>query len=144
MWNSVKQISFYSTAVPKEHQWGEGSILGTELLAVVSGGASSTALQELSSAAVTSWLVTQPHPSPGLLLPLVASASRTILHLNHRNPILHAGLSALFSKGGQLVAIYHIDFWDIMPILKCVFIEKIFMERNLWKEKEKKSNFVID
>ncbi|XP_069970328.1 ectopic P granules protein 5 homolog isoform X2 [Penaeus vannamei] len=88
-----------TATVPKEHQWGEGSILGTELLAVVSGGASSTALQELSSAAVTSWLVTQPHPSPGLLLPLVASASRTILHLNHRNPILHAGLSALFSKG---------------------------------------------
>ncbi|XP_063611379.1 ectopic P granules protein 5 homolog [Penaeus indicus] len=88
-----------TATVPKEHQWGEGSILGTELLAVVSGGASSTALQELSSEAVTSWLATQPHPSPGLLLPLVASASRTILHLNHRNPILHAGLSALFSKG---------------------------------------------
>ncbi|XP_047502036.1 ectopic P granules protein 5 homolog [Penaeus chinensis] len=88
-----------TATVPKEHQWGEGSILGTELLAVVSGGASSTALQELSSEAVTSWLATQPHPSPGLLLPLVASASRTILQLNHRNPILHAGLSALFSKG---------------------------------------------
>lgn len=114
--HSFAYVTFYSTAVPKEHQWGEGSILSTELLSVVSGGASSSALQELSSEAVTSWLVTHPHPTPGLLLPLVASVSRTILHLNHRNPILHAALSALFSKGGQFL-IFTIYDSEVMLVL---------------------------
>lgn len=85
------------STVPREQLWGEGCVLSTELLAVVSGGASSGALQDLSSAAVVEWLAAEPHPSPGLLLPLLASASRSILHLNHRNPILQAVLLALFS-----------------------------------------------
>lgn len=84
--------------VPREQQWNEGCILSTELLAVVSGGASSAPLQELASTAVVEWLGSEVHPSPGLLLPLVASASRSVLHLNHRNPILQAGLVALFSQ----------------------------------------------
>lgn len=91
------------SAVPKEQQWSEGCILSTEVLAVVSGGASSPALQELSSRAVVSWLTDNHHPSPGLILPLLVTASRTILHLNYRNPILEAGLSALFTHAGQLV-----------------------------------------
>lgn len=96
------QLTFFSfLAVPKEQQWSEGSVLSTEVLAVVSGGASSAALQELSSGAVVTWLTGDAHPSPGLLLPLLASASRTILHLNYRNPILEAGLTALFSQAGK-------------------------------------------
>lgn len=105
-----------TTAVPREQLWGEGCVMSTELLAVVSGGASSAALQELSSTAVVEWLAAESHPSPGLLLPLLASASRSILHLNHRNPILQAGLLALFSHGEycawwmhacSLVSIFH-------------------------------------
>nr|XP_053655972.1 ectopic P granules protein 5 homolog isoform X2 [Cherax quadricarinatus] len=84
------------STVPKDQQWSEGSVLSTEVLAVVSGGASSAALQELGTSAIVTWLMEEPHPSPGLLLPLLASASRAILHLNHRNPILQAGLTALF------------------------------------------------
>lgn len=75
-------------------------MLSTEVLAVVSGGASSAALQELGSSAVVTWFTAEPHPSPGLLLPLLASASRTVLHLSHRNPILQAGLTALFRHAG--------------------------------------------
>ncbi|XP_045603349.2 ectopic P granules protein 5 homolog isoform X1 [Procambarus clarkii] len=84
------------TTVPKDQQWSEGGALSTEVLALVSGGASSAALQELASSAVVTWLLDEHHPSPGLLLPLLASASRTVLHLKHRNPILQAGLTALF------------------------------------------------
>ncbi|KAK7082715.1 hypothetical protein SK128_026802 [Halocaridina rubra] len=83
--------------LPKEQQWSEGSILSAEVLALVSGGASSASLQELSSTSVVHWMTSQTHPSPGLLFPLVVTASRTILHLNHRNPIIQAGLTALFT-----------------------------------------------
>ncbi|KAG7166507.1 Ectopic P granules protein 5-like 1, partial [Homarus americanus] len=85
--------------VPKDQQWSEGGVLSTEVLALVSGGASSAALQEVASSAVVTWLSDEHHPSPGLLLPLLSTASRTVLHLNHRNPILQAGLNALFKHG---------------------------------------------
>lgn len=82
--------------LPKEQQWSEGAILSTEVLALVSGGASSAALQELSCSTIVKWFSSQSHPSPGLLFPLLVTTSRTILHLNHRNAIMQAGLSALF------------------------------------------------
>lgn len=101
-WHHKLFLCICTTAVPREQLWGEGCVLSTGLLAVVSGGASSGTLQDLSSSAVVEWLTAEPHPSPGLLLPLLASASRSILHLNHRNPILQAGLLALFSHGKYL------------------------------------------
>ncbi|XP_068201303.1 ectopic P granules protein 5 homolog [Palaemon carinicauda] len=82
--------------LPKEQQWSEGAILSTEVLSLVTGGASSAALQELSCSTVVKWFSSQSHPSPGLLFPLLVTASRIILHLNHRNAIMQAGLSALF------------------------------------------------
>lgn len=116
-----------TTAVPREQLWNEGCVLSTELLAVVSGGAASGALQELSSTAVVEWLTAESHPSPGLLLPLLASASRSILHLNHRNPILQAGLLALFSHGKYhyyecvLKILHHFGMYDIFIYLINLF-----------------------
>lgn len=101
------------SAVPVDQQWNEGCVLTREVVAVVSGGAASVQLQELGSEAVVGWLLSHNHPSPALLLPLLASASRSVLHLTHRNPLLEAGLTALLSHTGQSNGFMEIDSTSI-------------------------------